>query len=70
MQGQEPDEKLQPILKIEQPTGAWVDIGSLWPGWRVDEGWMISGQETVFSSSSQANRVSSVALFPTYQQGR
>jgi hypothetical protein len=22
MQGQEPDEKLQPILKIEQPTGA------------------------------------------------
>jgi len=53
MQGQEPDEKLQPILKIEQPTGAWVDVGSLWPGWRLDEGWMISGQETVFSVGFQ-----------------
>jgi hypothetical protein len=29
MQGQEPDEKTQPILRMEQPTGALVDVGSL-----------------------------------------
>jgi len=29
MEGQEPDEKMQPILRIEQPTGALVDVGSL-----------------------------------------
>jgi hypothetical protein len=32
MQGQEPDEKTQPILRMEQPTGALVDVGSLYPG--------------------------------------
>jgi hypothetical protein len=29
MEGQEPDEKMQPILRIEQPTAALVDVGSL-----------------------------------------
>jgi hypothetical protein len=32
MQGQEPDERTQPILRMEQPTGALVDVGSLYPG--------------------------------------
>jgi hypothetical protein len=27
MQGQEPDEKMQPILRIEQPTDALMDVG-------------------------------------------
>ncbi len=29
-QGQEPDEEMQPILWIEQPTGALMGAGSLW----------------------------------------
>ncbi len=31
MQGEEPDEKMQPILWTERPTVTWVCDGSLWP---------------------------------------
>ncbi len=31
MQGEEADEKTQPILWTEWPTGAVIEAGSLWP---------------------------------------